>query len=184
MGFEVTPTGAGRGHGLRPVLVVSVILVGIVVVAIATGRPGPASSPPPPGIAAASTGVALASPSPGASLTGSPTPSPILRSIPATLTCHGLASVDCTRIALAAVQDLPPDAPVVRTAAVWSTILCDSDLDCPASRLRGHRPLGSAILGFGAGGPTVWVDVVEPATVPRGGSDLLDVQAWIIRWID
>ena len=109
-----------------------------------------------------------------------PTPRPYPS--PDEIECHDAGIVLCGEIAGEAIEQLPADAPEVRSVGVWTSILCRDSLDCPAFRFVGYRPLGSAIVSFGSGLPRAWMNVVEPAPYPGRAWVPQDVQAWVVRW--
>ena len=78
----------------------------------------------------------------------------------------------------AALRVLPADLPDVERAAVWQSLVCNSDFDCPPAYLRESAPAGSVVLAFSDGSPSVAVNVVDW----RYGSGIrLGLRAWIAR---
>jgi hypothetical protein len=192
MAFQVEPTRLGRRRSLAPAMVV--VAAGVLVVAFGflTARPAAvervASSRP-----AAAIVVVAASATPG---TSSPPASPVSsRGAPPwavrpagpapigapDVTCHGLGHSRCQAVAAAVLDIVSIDSPPIAGIDVWASLICGNALDCPSDRLRG-RPLGSAAVSFGPGGPTAWANVVAatPDTAyPQGAST---ATAWMVRW--
>jgi hypothetical protein len=166
MDYELEVARITRRSAL-PSLLAAAFLVGLLAIAVGIGileRGEPASAR---GHAIAETSQA-------------PVQSPASASLrPEIVRCHHLAAGPCRRIAAAALEAIGPvEAPVERID-VWSSLLCGDDLDCPPGRLAGLRPLGSAIVTLGEGGPTGWINVGErPPGVSLDGTRLV---AWVVR---
>jgi hypothetical protein len=179
MSFEVPLAAVGgrrRGWSVAAVLCGGLAIVGF---ALASGDGSAPSAPS----ATAPVAVAAAprdgpSPVPAASQ-GRQANVARSRSLPADLRCGDVAGQTCLRIAWAALRALPDDAPPVDSAAVWSSILCNDSLDCPADYLRGARPLGSVVLTFAEDGRRIAMNVVDPRR-PSAGRD--GPRVWIARW--
>ncbi len=99
---------------------------------------------------------------------------------PVTVRCHDLAAGPCNRVAAAALDVIGPDA-AVESIDVWQSLLCGDDMDCPAGRLAGLRPLGSAVVGFGDAESAGWVNVGERPAAGAGGGGEPALVAWLIR---
>ncbi len=97
---------------------------------------------------------------------------------PVTVRCHDLDAGSCHRVAAAALDVMGPDAPVESIDA-WRSLLCGDDLDCPAGRLAGLRPLGSAVVSLGDDERDGWINVGERLAAPSAGEAA--VVAWLIR---
>jgi hypothetical protein len=172
MDYELETARISRRSAL-PSLLAAAITVGLLAVAIAVGMLEPRGD--------GSTGAGA-----GARGEPSPTPSgaPAQSSAPAELRpeivrCHHLAAGPCRRIATVALEAIGPVADPVEWIDVWSSLLCADDLDCPRGRLAGLRPLGSAVVTLGGGGPTGWVNVGE--RLPGALVDGPGLVAWVIR---
>ncbi len=201
MGFEVRPTPVGSPRSRRSIVAVLIAGVAIVGLALATKPPAASPSSRPQQVvadaqptssqiaaAAASSFVdapatvlqqALAAgQSPGSSPSAA-TPEPAIHSLPDKIECKGVDYDSCLLIAVAAIRALPEPTPVIRSAAIWKSLMCDNSLDCPPGFLRTVVPLGSVVLTFDAG--TTWMNVVgRPVAGGFGPSDLR-LEAWIVR---
>jgi hypothetical protein len=194
--FEVTPAPVVPRRGPPWVLAALVIVLILVVGGALVGRQDTAA--PQASQLALVTGQPPTAPASAAPLTLQPPSSPllVLAQGPSTsapggadvaLTCHEVASPSCQRLAVAALRALPSTAPTVVRADVWPTILCDSPLDCPPTRLGAlTRPLGSVVLDFGDGGPEAFLNVVartagaSPTASSSPGPQSL--MAWVVSW--
>lgn len=94
--------------------------------------------------------------------------------------CQDLHRTICVRVARAAVTALPLDAPAIRDATVWRSLLCSDTLECPQHYLDGSTPLGSVVVRFVDGGPRAAINVVEGRNGDRIG---LETRAWLARWV-
>jgi len=104
----------------------------------------------------------------------------LARPMPDRIDCQDLHRTICLRVARAAVTALPFDAPAIRDATVWRSLLCSDNLECPQHYLDGSTPLGSVVIRFVDGGPRAAINVVEG----RNGDRIrLEARAWLARWM-
>ncbi|MGZ8527689.1 MAG: hypothetical protein ACXWWR_02760 [Candidatus Limnocylindrales bacterium] len=179
MGFQVEPQRVARRRSALPGILTAIAGLAIVAVGLANGG---GSAPSPSRTAAATAGPSSASSIALGVAQRSAVATPRPYPAPSAIHCHGTSVGRCSLVVIAAVGQLPSDVPPVEAIAVWDSILCGSDADCPSSRFRGYRPLGSAIVSFGPDQPRAWVNVVEPAPHPGRVWVPTDIRAWIIRW--
>lgn len=99
--------------------------------------------------------------------------------MPDTVLCHGLDETRCTAVVRAALALLGAGVPDAVSATAWSSLLCDSTIDCPPADLATAVPLGSVVLTFADGGPSAWVNVVDHPAASGGGPS---TDAWIVLW--
>jgi hypothetical protein len=102
------------------------------------------------------------------------------RSMPERIDCRDLDRTVCLRVARAAVTALTVDAPTIRDATVWRSLLCSDNLECPEPYLEGSIPLGSVVVRFVDGGPRAAINVVEGR---HGDATRLEARAWLARWM-
>lgn len=181
MGFEVPRERVGRRRAVAPAIGVIVGMVAIVVAGLvfANGQ-GPAPS--------TADAVAVQTPAGSIAVAGpSASPGHAELRAPGTIVCNDVDTASCQRIVNATVLRLV-DAPGPATEiGVWKSLMCRDTSDCPAYRLVGSRLLGSAVVTFGSGHPTAWVNVVEPGLDPTRDQTQDPPSpgpvAWIIRWL-
>jgi hypothetical protein len=177
MAFEVVPTPIRR----RPrwhVLVVAGFAVVVVAAALVT------SDPPSAAQRGHDASAVLPSPRSGPTAATPPTidASPARPALlPDSIHCHDIDAVACTAVTSASVNLLATTGAPPRSVAVWPTLLCDSEVDCPRSRLTGARPLGSAIVNLRSG-TIVWINVVDLPPDRSLTEERTGVDAWVIRW--
>jgi hypothetical protein len=167
MAFEVPVATVGRRSRRSWIPAVAACLALVAGVALGTaGRDGPVRQP-----------VGSAIRSQGATGVES---SKLARPMPDRIDCQDLHRTTCLRVARAAVSALPFDAPAIRDATVWRSLLCSDNLECPQHYLDGSTPLGSVIVRFVDGGPRAAINVVEG----RNGDRIrLQARAWLARWM-
>jgi hypothetical protein len=191
MGFEVRPTGLGSTRWYARIVLAIALCAGFVglgvAARIATTAPDSQNAPSPTAVAAPrASGRPRATPLPSP-MPGSYPPSRSaqagaqVRPLPRDLDCHGLAPAVCTRVATAALSVLTPELPAISSAAVYNSLICDSNFDCPRDRLTPDAlPLGSVTFSFADGGPSAWINVVQHGPTPSVGQ--APAEAWLIRW--
>jgi hypothetical protein len=180
--FEVRPTRVGNRSSMPPIAAIGglVVFVVIAVVLATTSPTSPADRvsplPPPAAAVVPSPPTATAAPAPDLDIDLGTLPSVDTRVV----RCHSIDFPAChllAGVAVAAVEGATgADAPIVEQVDVSTSLLCNSDADCPRDLLARMNPFGSAIVEV-AGRPTAaWVNVTRvlgPSTT---------VHAWIIRW--
>ncbi|MFL5727342.1 MAG: hypothetical protein ACJ77F_13480 [Chloroflexota bacterium] len=178
MGFEVPVRAVSRSRRPRGVLATmaafALVVSGAAVSGLgATGLPSVAR--------VASPGVATPFPSRLTAERG-PTlrfePASFNRPLPTSMECHSVAPTQCRRLVRAALRILPDELPDVRTAAVWESLVCNDNFDCPPDHLRDAEPAGSVVLGFVDRSESVAVNVVDWG---YGTSVRLGLRAWLAR---
>jgi hypothetical protein len=174
-----------RRGSIAPAIVLvvgAVALVAAALLASVTASPGP-GLPSRHGPAAAASDRAGPTAEPAATSAGQAPASVLVtaRPIPpiAATICHDLGPVRCRAIIVATVRRLPASAPPVVSVAAWGSLLCGDARDCPASRLDNGRSLGSAVVEFGPGRGSAWVNVVAPRSCRHPACRPV---AWLIRW--
>ncbi len=181
MGFEVAPERVGRRRAIAPAICAIVGMVAIVVagLVLANGQTPAPSMADGPAVQTPAGSIAVAAPS------ASPGHAEVRA--PGTIVCNDVDTASCLRIVNATVLRLVDAIPGPATEiGVWKSLMCRDTSDCPAYRLVGSRALGSAVVTFGSGHPTAWVNVVEPGPDPTRDLTLDPPSpgpvAWIIHW--
>ena len=185
MTFEVPVSAVSQSRTPRGVLAVAAVSGLIVLGALAAGALAPSTAGPPTTRAAAvAAGTPSATASPpfaglvfGANPTPPFEPASFNRPLPTNIDCHAVGSAQCVRIVRAALRILPDDLPVVGNAAVWASLVCNDNFDCPAEYLRDSEPAGSVFVGFSDGSPAVTVNVVDWG---YGTAVRLGLRAWLV----
>ncbi|MFL5778282.1 MAG: hypothetical protein ACJ761_05010 [Chloroflexota bacterium] len=95
--------------------------------------------------------------------------------------CHELDPPTCQQVAQAALDVVRVEGREPVDVAVWPSLICGSDADCPLARLARRQALGSAVVSFGPGRPEAWTNVLGPARSGVNASPGVD--AWVIRWV-
>lgn len=183
MAFDVAPEPVRRSGRRLPAIVVVGLGTGLVAIAVATASPpaegdgvAPTTATGPPAA------IAPESPRRGSTSPGPAGTRPAAGArLPGAIECHDLEAGPCLAVARATVAVLPRDDAVARIDA-WSSILCRDTLDCPPRRLVGAEPIGSAVVAFADGGPSAWVNVVDPGQPPSGSGPTVAPVAWIVSW--
>jgi hypothetical protein len=183
--FEVPVSAVSRSRTPRGVFAVAAVSGLIVLAALTAGALAP-SSPAPPAARAAAAPDGAPSPKATPAFAGlvfgaDPTPpfepASFNRPLPTAIDCHAVGSAQCLRIVRAALRILPDDLPVVGNAAVWASLVCNDNFDCPADYLRDSEPAGSVFVGFSDGSPDVTVNVVDWG---YGTAVRLGLRAWLV----
>jgi hypothetical protein len=177
--FEVPVSAVSRSRTPRGVIAVAglsgLIVLGAVIAGVWTSGPASATN----GRAQAPAATPSSTPAPALAF-AEPRfePASFIRPLPTAIDCHDIAPVQCHRIVRAALRVLPDDLPTVRDAAVWDSLVCNDNFDCPADYLRDSLPAGSVILGFVDGSSAAALNVVDWR---YGSSVRLGLRAWIVR---
>ena len=182
MAFEVRPTRVGNRSSLPPIAgiggLVVFVMIAVVLATASPSSPADRGSPlPTPAVAVVpSRSPSAAAPAPDLDIDLGTLPSvdnQVVR-------CHSIDFPAChllAGVAVAAVQGATgTDAPIVEQVDVSTSLLCNSDADCPRDLLARMNPFGSAIVEVAGHPMAAWVNITRvlgPSTT---------VHAWIIRW--
>jgi hypothetical protein len=180
--FEVPVSAVSRPRRQAGVVAVAclsgLIVLGAVIAGV--GSTGPAPSGP---TDRAQTGASTSSSTPARALVRAEPqfePASFIRPLPTTINCHDVAQAQCRRLVRAALRVLPDELPTVRDAAVWGSLVCNDNFDCPADYLRDSLPAGSVILAFVDGSSAAALNVVDWR---YGSSVRLGLRAWMVRTV-
>jgi hypothetical protein len=182
--FEVPISAVSRSRSRRGVAAVAGLSSAIVVGAVVLGvivpyRPAAPDEAVAPAPAAA---AVIGSPVPpgGQRLPTIPriVTASVARPLPGRVQCHDVDDRQCRRVIRAALRVLPADLPDVSGAAVWRSLVCNDNFDCPPDYLRDSDSLGSVTMRFADDSPSVSVNVVDWR---YGTSIRLGLRAWIAR---
>lgn len=173
MTFEVPIAIVDGGRRRAPVRFVALGLAVVAGFAIVTSRLAPAPTPTSRAAAGVESAIAVnGSSRAAASLPALPRPMPVA------LDCTTLDAASCRRIAQAALDAVPADAPPIAHATVWGSLVCNDDFDCPGRYLADAVPLGSVIVVFADDGPAAAINVVDWRPQP---GIRLGPRAWLAR---
>ena len=185
MTYEVPVVAVSRTRDRRAVAAVvgaACLIVGGALAGLAASGAGPALHAPvaqreavtTPAVARLEPAVAAAARPPAAPLTRA---RPI-RPMPDSIHCNDVDGLLCGRIVREGLSVLPADLPRVHEVAVWRSLLCSNDFDCPPEYLRGSVPAGSVVVTFADGSPSVAVNVVDWQYGPQ---IRLGLRGWVVR---
>ena len=181
MTFEVPVSAVSRSRAPRGVLAVAAASIAIVLTALVAAAFAPPAAAPLTDRAAAVSSPEATSTAAAFGLAAAPTPrfepASFNRPLPTLIDCHQVARSQCNRLVRAALRVLPDELPVVGHAAVWGSLVCNDDFDCPTEYFKDAEPVGSVFVGFGDGSPGVTVNVVDWG---YGTGIRLGLRAWLV----
>ncbi len=182
MEFDVAPQPL-RQRGWRRAAVVAIGAIAIVAFALVTADTPVAPADGSPAALAGRTEAPTPTSMPtlAARATGTPIGRPVLPAQDA-IVCRNLDQVSCGQVARASIAVLTMADGFVTRVSVSSSLLCNDDRACSATKLAGSQPLGSAVVSLGSGAQA-WVNVVRPSLDAGRAREPDQATAWVVRWV-